>query len=127
LSSSLIGVKHRYFQACAVLLIVRIKQLPQPKMTSLNQLRLPLVALAASLALFALPAVAGAAEAEPNQVVVQFEDPSTGAAPSAASADPVVLQVDNVRKALAELRARRRRLRRAEHDRPHCCRQLHAQ
>jgi serine protease len=106
LSSSLIGVKHRYFQACAVLLIVRIKQLPQPKMTSLNQLRLPLVALAASLALFALPAVAGAAEAEPNQVVVQFEDPATGAAPSAASADPVVLQVDNVRKALAELRAR---------------------
>ena len=75
-------------------------------MTSLNRLRLPVIALAASLALFALPAVAGAAEAEPNQVVVQFEDPATGAAPSAASADPVVLQVDNVRKALAELRAR---------------------
>ncbi|CAB5036667.1 unannotated protein [freshwater metagenome] len=75
-------------------------------MTSFDRLRLPLIALAASLALFALPAIAGAATAEPNQIVVQFEDPATGAAPSAANADPVVLQVDNVRKALAELRAR---------------------
>ena len=75
-------------------------------MTSFDRLRLPLIALAASLALFALPAVAGAATVEPNQIVVQFEDPATGAAPSAANADPVVLQVDNVRKALAELRAR---------------------
>ncbi len=58
------------------------------------------------MALFALPAVAGAAAVEPNQVVVQFEDPETGAAPSAATADPVVLQVDNVREALIELRAR---------------------
>ena len=96
-------------------------------MTLISRLQLLLTALAASLALFVLPAAAGAAEAEPNQVVVQFEDPATGAAPSAASADPVVLQVDNVRKALAELRARRRGLRRTEHDRPHCCRQLHAQ
>ncbi len=75
-------------------------------MTLISRLQLLLTALAASLALFVLPAAAGAAEAEPNQVVVQFEDPATGAAPSAASADPVVLQVDNVRKALAELRAR---------------------
>jgi len=75
-------------------------------MTLLNRLRLPLIALAALLAIFALPAAAGAVTVEPNQIVVQFEDPATGAAPSAASADPVVLQVDNVRKALAELRAR---------------------
>ena len=75
-------------------------------MTPLNRLRLPIIAFAALLALFALPAAAGAVTAEPNQIVVQFEDPATGAAPSAATADPVVLQVDNMRKALAELRAR---------------------
>ena len=75
-------------------------------MTLITRLQLLLIALAASLALFALPAAAGAAEAEPNQIVVQFDDPATGAAPSAANADPVVLQVDNVRKALAALRAR---------------------
>jgi serine protease len=75
-------------------------------MISFNRLRLPIIAFAALLATFALPTAAGAATAEPNQIVVQFEDPATGAAPSAASADPVVLQVDNVRKALAELRSR---------------------
>jgi len=75
-------------------------------MTSFNRLRLPIIAFAALLATFALPAVAGATTAEPNQIVVQYEDPATGAAPSAASADPVVLQVDNVRKALVELRSR---------------------
>ncbi len=75
-------------------------------MTLIKRLQLSLFALAALLALFVLPAAAGAAEAEPNQVVVQFEDPATGAAPSVASADPVVLQVANVGKALAELRAR---------------------
>ena len=75
-------------------------------MTLITRLQLLLIALAASLALFALPAAAGAAEAEPNQIVVQFDDPATGAAPSAANAHPVVLQVDNVRKALAALRAR---------------------
>ncbi|MSX11548.1 MAG: S8 family serine peptidase [Actinobacteria bacterium] len=86
--------------------MVRLDRRPRLQMTSFDRLRLPLIALAASLALFALPAVAGAATVEPNQIVVQFEDPATGAAPSAANADPVVLQVDNVRKALAELRAR---------------------
>ncbi|MSV46298.1 MAG: S8 family serine peptidase [Actinobacteria bacterium] len=86
--------------------MVRLDRRPRLQMTSFDRLRLPLIALAASLALFALPAIAGAATAEPNQIVVQFEDPATGAAPSAANADPVVLQVDNVRKALAELRAR---------------------
>ena len=75
-------------------------------MTPFNRLRLPLLAFAALLATVALPAAAGAATAEPNQVVVQFEDPATGAAPSAASADPIVLRVDNVREALAELRSR---------------------
>lgn len=75
-------------------------------MTHLNRLRLPLIVLAALLALVAMPVAAGAATAEPNQIVVQFEDPATGAAPSAASADPVVLHVDNVRTALANLRAR---------------------
>lgn len=75
-------------------------------MTFSSRLPLPLVAFAALLALVSLPATAGAAEAEPNQVVVQFEDPATGAAPSAAEANPIVLQVDNVRTALAELRAR---------------------
>ena len=75
-------------------------------MTLIKRLQLSLIALAALLTLFVLPAAAGAAEAEPNQVVVQFEDPATGAAPSAASADPLVLQVANVGKALAELRAR---------------------
>lgn len=75
-------------------------------MTLIKSPKLSLIVLAASLALLVLPAAASAAEAEPNQIVVQFEDPATGAAPSAASADPVVLQVENVRRALAELRAR---------------------
>ncbi len=75
-------------------------------MTLIKRLQLSLIAATALLAVFALPAAAGAAEAEPNQVVVQFTDPETGAAPSVANADPVVLQVENVRKALAELRAR---------------------
>ena len=86
--------------------MVSSKPAAQLQMTLTKRLQLPLIALAALLALFALPAVAGAASAEPNQIVVQFEDPATGAAPSAASADPVVLQVANVSKALAELRAR---------------------
>ena len=75
-------------------------------MTPFNRLRLPIIAFAALLATVALPAAAGAATAEPNQIVVQFENPATGAAPSAASADPVVLQVENVRKALLDLRSR---------------------
>ena len=76
-------------------------------MTIPTRFQIPLAALAAcTAALIAVPAAASAAQTEPNQVVVQYQDPATGAAPSPVAANPVVLKVGNVRKALSDLRAR---------------------
>jgi serine protease len=57
-------------------------------------------------AIFVMPAGASAAQIVPGEVVVQYEDPATGKAPSPAEAAPVVLQVDNVQRALEQLRAK---------------------
>ncbi len=75
-------------------------------MTQITKLRLPFALLAACAALVALPAAASAVEVVPNEIVVQYVDPATGQAPSAATADPVVIKVDNVNRALATLRSR---------------------
>ena len=57
-------------------------------------------------AIFVMPAGASAAQIVPGEVVVQYEDPATGKAPSPAEAAPVVLQVDNVQRALEQLRTK---------------------
>ncbi len=75
-------------------------------MTQITKLRLPFALLAACAALVALPAAASAVEVVPNEIVVQYVDPATGQAPSPAAADPVVIKVDNVNRALATLRSR---------------------
>ncbi len=75
-------------------------------MTQITKLRLPFALLAACAALVALPAAASAVQVVPNEIVVQYVDPATGQAPSPAAADPVVIKVDNVNRALATLRSR---------------------
>ncbi len=75
-------------------------------MTQITKLRLPFALLAACAALVALPAAASAVQVVPNEIVVQYADPATGQAPPAATADPVVIKVDNVNRALATLRSR---------------------
>ncbi len=75
-------------------------------MTQITKLRLPFALLAACAALVALPAAASAVEVVPNEIVVQYVDPATGQVPPVATADPVVIKVDNVNRALATLRSR---------------------
>jgi serine protease len=68
--------------------------------------RLLLAALAALGLAAAGAAPASALDAEPGEVVVQFEDGSTATAAQAAGGDPAVLKVQSVPQALAGLRAR---------------------
>ncbi|MSX01875.1 MAG: S8 family serine peptidase [Actinobacteria bacterium] len=73
----------------------------------LNKLpRLLLTSAALAVGAVSLPAAAGANEIVPGEVIVQYENPQTGEAPSPAAAEPVVLKVDNVAEALKRLRAK---------------------